>query len=57
MSKDKETTSSIRLTGEQEKFVLKLRKKDEFCRSSLTKIAHYIFDLGVEAAKRDGKIA
>ncbi|GHV26727.1 hypothetical protein FACS18948_2950 [Clostridia bacterium] len=56
MTNDKPTT--IRLTREQEDFILLLRRtRIKMGKWSLTKIAHEIFDLGVEAAKREGKIA
>ncbi|GHU74613.1 hypothetical protein FACS18948_6400 [Clostridia bacterium] len=54
---DDEKTTAIRLTREQEKFVLQLRRKDEFTKWSLTKIAHKVFDWGIEAAKHDAKMA
>ncbi|GHU76403.1 hypothetical protein AGMMS49992_21990 [Clostridia bacterium] len=53
-----EKTTNIRLTREQEDFILYLRRtRIELGKWSLTKIAHEVFDLGIEAAKREGKIA
>ncbi|GHU67828.1 hypothetical protein FACS1894184_08430 [Clostridia bacterium] len=55
---DNDKPATIRLTREQEDFVLHLRRTHiEMGKWSLTKIAHEVFDLGVKAAKREGKIA
>ena len=48
---------TVMLTHEQMKILLALRKTDEYCRESLTNIARMIMDLGIEAAKRTGKIS
>jgi hypothetical protein len=48
---------TIQLTNEQASILLSLRKTDEFCRASMTNIARMIMDIGIAAAKREGKIA
>lgn len=54
MSEDKQNWRlSIQLTAEQEKALIELRKRDEFCRLSYGELVRRLIDAGLEANKNE----
>lgn len=44
---------SVQLTAEQEKALIELRKRDEFCRLSYGELVRKLIDAGLEANRGD----
>ena len=44
---------SVQLTSEQEKALIELRKKDEYCRLSFGELVRRLVDIGLDALDGD----